>query len=28
MASCEHLVSGRPEVEIIAVRHQLIGDDD
>lgn len=28
MESCEHLVAGRPEVEIIVVRHQLIGDED
>jgi uncharacterized protein YlxP (DUF503 family) len=28
MESCEHLVAGRPEVEIITVRHQLIGDED
>lgn len=28
MASCEHLMAGRPEVEIISVRHQLIGEDD
>ncbi len=28
MDSCEHLVAGRPEVEIISVRHHLIGDED
>ena len=26
--SCERLVAGRPEVEILSVRHQLIGADD
>jgi uncharacterized protein len=26
--SCEHLIAGRPEVEIIAIRHQLLGDED
>jgi uncharacterized protein len=28
MASCEQLMAGRPEVEIIAVRRHLIGEDD
>jgi len=26
--SCERLVAGRPEVEILSVRHQLIGAED
>lgn len=28
MSSCEQLIAGRPEVEIITVRRQLIGEDD
>jgi uncharacterized protein len=28
MSSCEHLMAARPEVEIIAVRRHLIGEDD
>lgn len=28
VASCENLISGRPEVEVLSVRHQLIGIDD
>lgn len=28
MASCEQAMAGRPEVEIIAIRRQLIGEDD
>lgn len=28
IASCEHLIAGRPEVEIIAVRHRLFGEED
>jgi uncharacterized protein YlxP (DUF503 family) len=28
VASCEHLVAGRPELEIISIRHRLIGADD
>lgn len=26
--SCEHLLAGRPEIEILSARHQLIGTDD
>lgn len=26
--SCERLVAGRPEVELLAVRRQWVGDDD
>lgn len=28
VTSCERLVAGRPEVEIIGVRHRLFGEDD
>jgi uncharacterized protein YlxP (DUF503 family) len=28
VTSCERLVSGRPEIEIISVRHRLFGMDD
>ncbi len=28
VASYENLISGRPEVEVLSVRHQLIGIDD
>jgi len=28
VASCEHLVAGRPEVDILSVRHRLYGADD
>ena len=28
IGSCERLVAGRPEVEIIAVRRRLFGEDD
>lgn len=28
VASCERLVAGRPEVEILSVRHQLFGMHD
>jgi uncharacterized protein YlxP (DUF503 family) len=26
--SCERLVSGRPEIELLSVRRRLLGDDD
>ncbi|HEY7175828.1 MAG TPA: DUF503 domain-containing protein [Micromonosporaceae bacterium] len=28
VTSCEHLIAGRPEVDILAVRHRLYGEDD
>lgn len=28
VASCEQLIAGRPEIEILSVRHQLIGTED
>ena len=28
VASCEKLIAGRPEVEIISVQHRLFGADD
>ena len=28
VASCERLIAGRPEVEIIGVRRRLFGEDD
>jgi hypothetical protein len=28
MDSCEHLVAGRPELELLSVRRRLYGDDD
>jgi uncharacterized protein YlxP (DUF503 family) len=28
VASCEHLLAGRPEIEILSARHRLFGADD
>lgn len=28
LESCERLVAGRPEIELLTARHRLVGDDD